>query len=126
MTQAVGTFTVLLHPVEGKPAGLGRFELDKVFEGDLTGISHGVMLTAGDPSTGSAGYVVIEVVDASIDQRRGQFALQHSGLMRGGTAELGIVVVPGSGTGDLVGIEGTFLLEITDGVHHYVLDYQLP
>ncbi len=85
MAQARGTFTVQLHPVEGEPAGLGRFELDKVFEGELSGTSRGVMLSAGDPASGSAGYVVIEVVEAQVDGRTGGFALQHCGTMRAGS-----------------------------------------
>ncbi len=112
--------------MEGEPAGLGRFELDKVFDGDLTGTSRGVMLSAGDPSAGSAGYVVIEIVDGRIDGRTGGFALQHSGTMRGGAPDLAIHVVPGSGNGDLFGIEGTFTIDAEDGVHRYQLDYSLP
>lgn len=126
MAQARGTFTVQLHPVPAEPAGLGRFELEKVFAGELSGTSRGVMLSAGDPTTGSAGYVVIEVVDGETDGRTGGFALQHAGVMRGGSADLTITVVPGSGTGDLGGIEGTFTIEVEDGTHHYVLDYTLP
>lgn len=125
MAQARGTFTVQLRPVEGEPEGLGRFELDKVFVGELAGTSRGVMLSAGDPATGSAGYVVIEVVDAQIGGHTGRFALQHSGTMHGGAPDLTITVVPGSGSGDFAGMEGTFTLDVVDGSHHYLLDYSL-
>jgi hypothetical protein len=37
-----------------------------------------------------------------------------------------VIVVPGSGTGDLKGIEGTFNIRIEDGKHFYDFDYTLP
>ena len=126
MAVARGTFPVQLRPVPGEPAGMGRFELDKAFEGDLSGTSRGMMLSAGDPSSGSAGYVVIELVDAEIDGRTGGFALQHSGTMRPDGQDLRIIVTPGSGTGDFVGIEGSFEITVADdGTHHYVLDHSV-
>jgi len=37
-----------------------------------------------------------------------------------------VQVVPGSGTGELVGIAGTFTITIAGGVHSYDLEYTLP
>jgi hypothetical protein len=37
-----------------------------------------------------------------------------------------VVVVPGSGTGELKGITGTFAIKIADGQHSYDLEYVLP
>jgi hypothetical protein len=37
-----------------------------------------------------------------------------------------VVVVPGSGTGQLKGITGTLVITIADGRHSYDLDYSLP
>jgi hypothetical protein len=37
-----------------------------------------------------------------------------------------VKVAPGSGTGQLKGITGTFNIIITDGKHSYDLDYELP
>lgn len=39
---------------------------------------------------------------------------------------MSITVVPGSGTGALVGIAGTFKLTIVDGKHLYEFEYSLP
>ncbi len=33
-----------------------------------------------------------------------------------------VVVVPGSGSGDLQGIGGTFMIKIADGLHSYEFD----
>ena len=40
--------------------------------------------------------------------------------------ELSIRVVPDSGTGELVGLSGSFNLTVKDGVHHYSFEYTLP
>ena len=39
------------------------------------------MLSAGDPATGSAGYVALEVAEVSIGERSGSFCLQQLGVM---------------------------------------------
>jgi hypothetical protein len=39
---------------------------------------------------------------------------------------MNVIVVPGSGTGDLKGIAGTFVIHIDKGQHSYDLDYTLP
>lgn len=126
---ATGTFTIDLRPAEGAPdpEGLGRFEFDKQFHGDLVATSRGAMLSAGDPSTGAAGYVVVEIVEGRIGEREGRFALQHSGVRDAGELRLVIAVVPGSGTGDFAGIGGDFELTVDeDGSHRYKLSYTVP
>jgi hypothetical protein len=37
-----------------------------------------------------------------------------------------VTVVPGSGTGELKGISGTFAIQIANGQHSYDLEYMLP
>jgi hypothetical protein len=47
--------------------------------------------------------------------------------MRDGTPEgWSVVVVPGSGTGELAGLEGSLRITIEHGTHFYDLDYTLP
>jgi Protein of unknown function (DUF3224) len=70
--------------------------------------------------------VALEWVEAAIDERRGSFALQHTGTMDAGAQSLSITVVPGSGSAGFAGISGRLELVIADGVHHYTLHYQLP
>ena len=85
------------------------------------------MLSAGDPATGEAGYVVLEVADLTIGRPDvGAFAMQQLGTMSGGDQQITYVVAPGSGTGDLAGITGRLDLDIRDGQHHYDLVYELP
>ena len=40
--------------------------------------------------------------------------------------KLSVIVVPGSGTGELKGIAGTFDIQIANGQHSYTLEYSLP
>ena len=46
--------------------------------------------------------------------------------MHEGAQSLSIGIVPGSGTGELVGIQGVFTLVITAGQHLYTLQYSTP
>jgi hypothetical protein len=124
---ATGTFDVILTPGEPELGGaVGRLDFVKTFHGDLAGAGAGVMLSCGDPASGSAGYVAIETVDGELAGRSGGFALQQLGQMDRGQPTLRYEVVPGSGSGELTGITGTFELTIEDdGTHRYVLRYEL-
>ncbi len=126
---AKGTFTVEMKP-QGEPSVIdgvttGRRSLSKRFEGDLSATGEGEMLTAMTPVKGSAGYVAIERVTGILHGKSGSFVFQHSGIMNRGAQQLSITVVPGSGTGQLAGIEGSFRIEVVDGRHLYEFDYAL-
>jgi Protein of unknown function (DUF3224) len=126
---AKGTFEVKLNPQADEKVGdpsIGRMSIDKQFSGDLVGTSKGQMLAAGTDIKGSAGYVAMERVDATLNGRKGTFALQHSGTMNRGAPQLSITVVPDSGTGELVGLTGKMMINIADGKHSYEFDYELP
>ena len=129
-TRATGAFEVKLtpQPTEEKAASptLGRMSIDKRFHGDLEGSSEGQMLTAGTDVKGSAGYVAMERVSATLQGRRGTFALQHSGTMTRGAPQLTISVVPDSGTGELAGLAGQMSIVIApDGKHSYDFEYTI-
>ncbi len=124
---AQGSFIVDVHPLTPTPAaGLSRFTINKVIHGDLEATTIGEMLAGGDPRQGAAGYVAIEVVTGTLHGKRGSFALQHFATMDASGPKMQVIVVPGSGTGELKGIEGTFIVRIEDGKHFYDFDYQMP
>ena len=128
--QASGTFEVAIQMQgEADNAGgvsLGRMSLDKKFVGDLQAVGKGEMLSARSAVEGSAGYVAIERVTGTLQGRQGSFVFQHTGVMNRGESQLSITVVPDSGTEELSGIAGEFLLTIQDGKHHYIFTYSLP
>jgi hypothetical protein len=124
---AHGTFTVDVKPLTPPPAeGLGRFSIDKQIHGDLEATTKGEMFSGGDPKQGAAGYVAIEVVTGTLAGKHGSFALQHSATMDKSGLKMSVIVVPGSGTGELKGIAGTFTIHIDNGQHSYDFDYTLP
>jgi hypothetical protein len=127
MHHAQGSFTVDVHPLTPAPAeGIGRYTINKTIHGDLEATTIGEMFTAGDPKQGAAGYVAIEVVTGILAGRHGSFVLQHFACMDGAGPKMEVIAAPGSGTGELKGIEGTFLIRIEDGKHFYDFDYTLP
>jgi hypothetical protein len=124
---ARGSFTVAIVPLSPAPAeGLNRFSINKEIHGDLEATTKGEMFSGGDPKQGVAGYVAIEVVTGTLQGKHGSFALQHLATMDASGPKMTVVVVPGSGTGELVGISGMFVIQIADGRHSYELDYSLP
>ena len=124
---AHGTFRVNVHPLSPAPAeGLSRYSIDKQICGDLEATSKGEMFSGGDPKQGEAGYVAIEVVTGTLAGRHGSFALQHSATMDRNGRKMEVIVVPGSGTGELKGIAGKFTIRIEGGPHFYDFDYTLP
>jgi len=124
---AHGTFTVKITPLTPAPAeGLGRFSIDKEIHGDLEATTKGEMFSGGDPKAGAAGYVAIEVVTGTLAGKHGSFALQQMATMSAAGMKIEVVVVPGSGTAELKGISGTFVITIAEGKHSYDLEYELP
>lgn len=125
-----GRFEVELKPATAYGAGadgntLARMTLDKTFYGALDATSKGEMLSVMTATDGSAGYVVIEQVQGSLEEKTGGFVLQHFGIMDKGKDRLVLEVVPDSGSGELAGITGSMGINIIDGEHHYDFDYSL-
>ena len=129
-TRATGKFDVKLHPQpladSSADAMLGRLSIDKQWHGDLAGTSKGEMLSAMTTVKGSAGYVAIERVTATLHGRSGTFVLQHTGTMTRGESQLSVAVVPDSGTGQLTGLTGRLVIKIAGSDHSYEFDYTLP
>jgi Protein of unknown function (DUF3224) len=125
---ASGTFEVKLTPQDDKSddKSMGRMTSVKQWHGDLEGTSNGQMLTGGDVTRGSAGYVAIEKFTGALKGRKGTFMLQHSGTMTRGIGDLTITVVPDSGTEELKGITGQLTIKIESGKHFYNFEYSLP
>ena len=124
---ARGSFEVKMQPLPtSEVPGVARFSIDKTIDGDLEATTKGEMYTAGDPKAGAAGYVAIEAVTGKLDNKTGGFVLQHFATMDATGPNMTVKIVPGSGTGELKGITGTFTIIIADGKHSYDLEYQLP
>lgn len=127
--RATGRFDVKVAPLDAynrDDKTLSRFSLDKQYHGDLEAVSKGEMLSSGNPAT-DAGAVAMEKVSGKLGNRSGSFVLQHSATMvQGKPSSWSIVVVPGSGTGELAGISGKMEIIVDGGKHSYVFEYTLP
>lgn len=124
-TSSEAHFDIDLRPGDALLPDSGRFDFTKTWGGAMVGTGHGVMLSAGDPATGAAGYVALERFEGSLDGRTGGFALQQSGTMSNAGAEMSYLIVPGSGTDDLTGIAGAIELITDTGTHQVRIDYRL-
>ncbi len=102
---------------------LGRARFDKQFGGALTATSKVEMLSVRSEGTQSGAYVAVERISGTIDGKAGTFALVHLGLSDRGARSLTVQIVPESGTGELKGIRGAMTIDISDGKHHYALDF---
>jgi Protein of unknown function (DUF3224) len=102
-----------------------RTRIDKSFHGDLIATSHVEMLSVRGEGDG-AGYVALETVRGTLDGRTGTFAILHAGTMTEDGIWAKWPISPGSGTGELQGIQGEVRIEIApDGAHTMYLDYEL-
>jgi hypothetical protein len=64
---------------------------------------------------GSANFVGLEQIVGSVAGRAGSFVLQHTGSYANQTVTGNVVVLPGSGTGELHGLRGEGRLELPEG-----------
>jgi hypothetical protein len=109
------------EPAEG-PA-LTRIHVEEAFSGDITGDGVVEFLQAAQ-ADGTASFVGIERVSASLSGRAGTFLLQDAGTVAGNVVSGDWFVIPGSGTGELAGLrgEGGFRANLGEGAEVH-LDY---
>ena len=123
---AKGSFDVTITPqASAADATVARMLLYKEFHGDLEAIAHGEMLAASEPLTGAGVYVALDRVTGTLHGRSGSFLIAHRGVRNADGQSLDIVIVPGTGTGQLAGITGTIGIDIVEKKHFYTVDYEL-
>ena len=103
---------------------IGHIRITKTFTGDLVGTSTVEMLSAGTPA-GPARYVAFERVTGSLKGKTGSFIFQHVGDATVTPFELELLIVKGSGTGELAGIGGRGTIIIENKQHRLELEYEL-
>jgi hypothetical protein len=92
---------------EEDPSGakLTRAAVTQTFDGDITGEGATQWLMAYR-SDGTARFVGLQRVSGAVGERNGTFVLETAGDFDGKMARWQASVVPGSGTGELVGLSG--------------------
>ncbi|HEV7993265.1 MAG TPA: DUF3224 domain-containing protein [Gemmatimonadaceae bacterium] len=127
MPHATGSFDVTITKQETAPdAAVARNLLYKEFHGELEAIAHGEMLAAFEPLTNAGVYVAIDRVSGTLHGKSGSFIIAHRGIANADGQTLDIVIVAGTGTGQLAGITGTLGIQIVEKKHFYTVDYELP
>ena len=130
-----GTFVVAgFVPVEVEPPvtvttamPVGVATMEKRYSGGVEGVS-ATLFSGGQATDGAGTYVAVESFDGSLDGRAGTFVFVHAASTSGEDryAEH-FAIARGSGTGDLVGIEGTGGMAVDDdGTHRVWFDWSTP
>ena len=104
---------------------LARASVAKTFTGDIEGERHVeyLMMYRND---GSATFVGLERVVGRMGGKSGTFVLQRTGIFEGGLAKESYSVIPGSATGELLGLIGDGSSAVGHGTEHpFSLDYEL-
>ena len=126
MPHATGPFDVTITPQDAAAgAPVSRMLLYKEFHGDLEAIAHGEMIAGFEPLTNAGVYVAIDRVTGTLHGRSGSFLIAHRGIANADGQQLEIVIVPGSGTGQLTAITGTVGIQIVEKKHYYTVTYEL-
>ena len=105
----------------------GHLRMRKTYAGDVEGRSVTQFTSAFDQTSGVGTYVALESFEGSVAGRRGAFNFVHAASTSGTDRahEYGLIV-PGSGTEELVGIEGSVRLTVdADGTHRMDFDHNL-
>ena len=135
MTQVNAVYSVKSwdrKPWDSKPAAevtgahLARVEMIHTYEGDIEGEAI-IQYLFADNGDGKGGFVALEKVTGSVGGRSGSFVFQRTGTFDNGTIKEILVVVPGSGTGDLSGLSGQGTFEGDQHRENYPItfDYEL-
>ncbi|GAA1534999.1 DUF3224 domain-containing protein [Nocardioides humi] len=116
----------LAVPVTAAPTGLAA--MVKTFAGDLAGRSVTWFVGGLNEATGAGSYAAVESFEGTLGERTGTFGFVHAASTRGTDRyDEHFVIVPDSGTGELVGITGSGSLVVdADGTHHVEIEYTLP
>ncbi|MFG2533556.1 DUF3224 domain-containing protein [Streptomyces sp. NPDC048516] len=107
------------------PVGLAT--MDKQYEGEVVGRSATLFTAAFDQPTGTGTYLAMESFEGALHGRSGAFNFAHSATTLGeGRQGEFFVIVPGSGTGELIGITGAGGIAVdADGTHRIWFDYDV-
>ncbi len=121
---AKGKFEVNLEPQKDEDAPAGRMIIKKTYSGDLIGSGVGQMISKRTGG-GSAVYYAIEEFTGKVNGKSGAFTFIHKGFMSKESQSLEVVILEGSGEGELRSITGSMGIVQDDGNHIYELNYKL-
>lgn len=106
------------------PPTLAHVVAAKTYTGDIDAEASGhfVLFRRTD---GSATVLRLEQVVGRVGDRSGSFVLEHSGVDADGVTRMTAVIVPGSATGDLLGLTGRGACEARSELVQFDFEYGL-
>jgi len=125
MTRAVASIETTDYNDQPVAGGLGcsRTQGNDVISGDLEGSARWEGLSVVD-ATGVGGFVGLSRFEVSLGGRAGSFVLQFSGTVAAdGSSEAAVLVMSGSGTGELTGLHASGRLTADADGTTLVLDH---
>lgn len=105
-------------------ARLFLIRVGKTYRGDVAGTSRTTLASAiSTASDADAGYGGVERMEVSVAGRgTGTFVLRHAAIASSAGASMEVLIVPGTGTGELEGITGSAHIDVAeDGTHTFTL-----
>ena len=121
---AKGKFEANLVPQKDDEAPAGRMIIKKSYQGDIEGNGVGQMVSKRTES-GTAVYFAIEEFSGTVNGKSGAFTLIHKGYMNKESQSLEVVILDGSGSGELKNISGSMSIAQDGDNHTYELNYKL-
>jgi hypothetical protein len=111
----------------GAVEGVAGVRVEKTFTGDLTGTSVARLLACSEEGREGAGYIAMERVTGTLAGRTGTVVVQHGGLVGDGPtpSQFGDIV-PGSATGELAGLLGTWRFQHDEAGAVVTIDWRFP
>jgi hypothetical protein len=112
---------------EAPGARLFLIRVGKTFRGDVVGTSTTTLAAAiSDAADTDAGYGGVERLDVEVASLgKGTLVLRHAAISSADAASMDVVVVPGTGTGELEGLSGTAHIDVdADGGHTLTLSLE--
>ena len=102
------TLALVSYTYSGDLSGQSRFEYLMTYRADGSGV-----------------FVGLERIEGSLLGRSGAFILEHRGTFEGSTVRGEAVVVPGSGSGELQGLNGQARIELSGHMPEYPIHFEL-
>jgi hypothetical protein len=104
-TIEVKTYTPTPYDERADAPNVVEINVTERFSGDVTG-DGAVRFVQALRKDGSASFCGIERVDGAVAGRPGSFLLQDTGTVEGDVVKGTWFVIPGSGSGELIGLRG--------------------
>ncbi len=130
MNTLSGEFKIQMEPQTPSFKGLddaktGRLSFRKAYFGGLEAVGLGEMLSIHCADSAHAGYVAIEQIKGTLNGLKGSFIIQHFGTKTPESSDLRVVIIAGSGAGELEGIRGEMNIRMEGKQHFYDLRFEL-